>query len=140
MYYIKLFKCYANQLEDLNLKHLFCNTEINTLNELQAKSQLQLEELNTVLKNMKHNTCPGIDGLAADCLVFWNRIKFRVLRVLNYSFRSGTMPLPLRQYIITCLPKPGKPRDCIGNWRSLSMLCVVYKLAAGAIANQMKPF
>ena len=50
------------------------------------------------------------------------------------------MPLSLRQCIITCLPKPGKPRDCIGNWRPLSMLCVVYKLASGAIANRIKPF
>ena len=144
MYYKKLFKSYDNQLEDLNLKHLFCDTEINKLNESQAKSlegELQLEELNTVLKNMKHNKCPGIDGLPAEFLkVFWNRIKFWVLRALNYSFRSGTMPLSLRQCIITCLPKPGKPRDCIGNWRPLSMLCVVYKLASGAIANRIKPF
>ena len=53
MYYKKLIKCYDNQLEDLNRKHLFCNTEINKLNELQAKSlegELQLEELNIVLK------------------------------------------------------------------------------------------
>ena len=50
------------------------------------------------------------------------------------------MSLSLGQRIITCLPKPGKPRDCIGNWRPLSMLCVIYKLASGAIANRMKPF
>ena len=93
MYYKKLFKSYDNQLEDLNLKHLFCDTEINKLNESQAKSvegELQLEELNTVLKKMKHNRCPGIDGLPAEFLkVFWNRIKFWVLQALNYSFRSG---------------------------------------------------
>ena len=63
MYYEKIFKSYDYQLEDLNLKHLFCDTEINKLNESQAKSlegELQLEELNTVLKKMKHNKFPRL--------------------------------------------------------------------------------
>ena len=41
--------------------------------------------------------------------------------------------------MITCLPKNGKSRDNIQNWRPLSMLSVVYKLCSAAIANRIKP-
>ena len=143
-YYKKLFNSNDNQMEEPDLKQLLNKMDTNKLSKDQAESlegELKLTELNTVLKNMKHNKCPGIDGLPSEFLkVFWSRIKYWVLRALNHSFSKGTMPLSLRQCIITCLPKPGKQRDLISNWRPLSILSVIYKLASGAIANRIKPF
>ena len=143
-YYRQLFMSHDSQIQELKLDKLLGKIEVNKLSETQAKSlegELELKELNLVLKNMKHNKCPGIDGFPAEFFkVFWGKIKFWILRALNYSFRNGTMPLSLRQCVITCLPKPGKPREFIGNWRPLSMLCVIYKLASGAIANRIKPY
>ena len=90
---------------------------------------------------MKHNKTPGIDGFPSEVYkVFWKHLKFCVLNALNDSIARGRLPLPLRQCVITCLPKKGKNRDMIKNWRPLSMLSVLYKLASAAIANRLKPY
>ena len=144
LFYQKLFKSNENQTEYTNLENLMGSISINKLTDAQAISlegDLKIEELNVALKNMKNGKTPGIDGLPAEFLkVFWNKIKFWILRALNYSFKSGTMPLTLRQCIITCLPKPGKQRELLSNWRPLSMLSVIYKLASASIANRIKPY
>ena len=38
------------------------------------------------------------------------------------------------------LTKKGKKCEMIKNWRPLSMLSVLYKLASAAIANRLKPY
>ena len=43
-----------------------------------------------------------------------------------------------KQGVITCLPKPNKSRHYLQKWRPISLLNVVYKLAASVIANRMK--
>ena len=48
------------------------------------------------------------------------------------------MSISLRQCIITCLPKPQKDRILMKNWRPISLLSVIYKLASGAIASRLK--
>ena len=89
---------------------------------------------------MKNGKSPGIDGLPNKFLkVFWNKLKFWILRALNFSFKNRIMPLTLRQCITTCLPKPEKPRELLSNWRPLPMLSVIYKLASTSIANRIKP-
>ena len=40
--------------------------------------------------------------------------------------------------LITCIPKGNKDRSLIKNWRPISLLCVIYKLASGVIANRLK--
>ena len=44
----------------------------------------------------------------------------------------------MRQAIITCLPKSGKPRNSLKNWRPISLLNVTFKLASATIANRLK--
>ena len=43
-----------------------------------------------------------------------------------------------KQGIITCLPKSNKDRHYLKNWRPISLLNVVYKLASAVIANRIK--
>ena len=50
------------------------------------------------------------------------------------------MSTSLRQSIITCLPKGHKDRTNLKNWRPISLLCVVYKMASAAIAERIKPY
>ena len=39
---------------------------------------------------------------------------------------------------ITCIPKENKPKQFLKNWRPLTLLDTVYKIASGAIANRIK--
>ena len=43
-----------------------------------------------------------------------------------------------KQGVITCLPKPNKSRHYLKNWRPISLLNVVYKLASSVISNRLK--
>ena len=65
-------------------------------------------------------------------------MKFFVLRCLNQSYATGNLPQTLRTCVITCLPKQNKSRQFLKNWRPISLLNVVYKIASSAIANRLK--
>ena len=98
------------------------------------------EELSLVLKKSKNNKSPGIDGILAEFLkVFWGKLKILVTNAINACYLKGELSVSLRKGIITCLPKENKDRKFIKNWRPISLLCVIYKLASAALAERLKP-
>jgi len=42
--------------------------------------------------------------------------------------------------MITCIPKDGKSKLYIKNWRPISLLNVDYKIISGVIANRIKKY
>ena len=48
------------------------------------------------------------------------------------------MSITQRQGIITCIPKENKSRSFLKNWRPITLLNIVYKIASGSIANRLK--
>ena len=82
---------------------------------------------------------PGQDEFTVEFLkYFWIDISYFVLRSLNYGYRIGNLSVTQKQGIITCIPKTNKCRQTLKNWRPISLLNVVYKLASAVIANRMK--
>ena len=142
-YYEELFKSKDNMLHNFNLQTLLQGQNIKRITDAEAKNiegYLTVQEISYALKNTKNNKSPGLDGFPAEFFkVFWNSLKHCVTKAINASFNKGLMSLSLRQCVITCLPKNGKMRENIQNWRPLSMLSVVYKLCSAAIANRIKP-
>ena len=61
-----------------------------------------------------------------------------MLRSLNHGYTIGELSLTQKQGIITCIPKDNKPNIFLKNWRPLTLLDNVYKLASGTIANRIK--
>ena len=89
---------------------------------------------------MKNCKSPGIDGISADFLkVFWIRLKYFVTNCINFCYKKGKLSYSLRESIITCLPKGNEDRQCLKNWRPISLLCVIYKMASAVIAERIKP-
>ena len=142
-FYQNLFKSNDSALKDCNLKMLLKDVHVKVLSDNQAKlmeGYLTTTELSIALKNTKNNKTPGLDGFPSEFFkVFWKDLKYIITKALNSSYDKGLLPLSLRQCVITCLPKKGKSRKYIKNWRPLSMLSVIYKLASAAIANRIKP-
>ena len=142
-YYEEFFKSKDNMLHNFNLQTLLQGQNIKRITDAEAKNiegYLTVQEISYALKNTKNNKSPGLDGFPAEFFkVFWNSLKHCVTKAINASFNKGLMSLSLRQCVITCLPKNGKMRENIQNWRPLSMLSVVYKLCSAAIANRIKP-
>ena len=61
-----------------------------------------------------------------------------VVRSINYGFSKGELSITQRERIITCIPKDNKPRHFVKNFRPISLLNCVYKIASGVIAARIK--
>ena len=88
---------------------------------------------------MKNNKSPGLDGYTVEFLkFFWNDIGHFVLRSVNEGYNSGELSVSFRRGVITCIPKQDKCKFLLKNWRPISLLSVLYKLASLCIAERMK--
>ena len=142
-FYSNLFENKDYTLEEIDLNNLFKDHTIKRLDLREAVKNdgyLSIHELGTALKNMKNGRSPGIDGFSCEFFkVFWSKLKHFIHKSINYSFDEGSLPLTLRRCLLTCLPKGNKPREFIKNWRPVSLLSVIYKIASSAVANRIKP-
>ena len=88
---------------------------------------------------MKNSKSPGNDGFTVEFFkFFWRDLGVHILRSINYAYENGLLSVTQKQGIITCLPKPNKPRHLLKNWRPISLLNVIYKIMSSAIANRLK--
>ena len=141
-FYSSLFSDRNPPITDTYLDSLLINYDTRKLTDLESdalEGELKLDEISLALKNMKNNKTPGIDGFPAEFFkVFWNQLKYFVHRAINFAYNSKCMSVSMRTCIINCLPKGNKPREFLKNWRPISLLSVLYKLASSAIANRLK--
>ena len=138
-FYANLFRSRESELEQVDLERLLTGAKIKKIKDLDLGTPLTTNELEKVLKRMKNNKTPGMDGLSSKFLkVFWSRLKFFITKALNSCFEKGILSTTLRTCIINCIPKGSKNRSSLKNWRPISLLCVTYKLASGVIADRLK--
>ena len=130
-----------NKIDDTHISNVLGENETK-LSDQEAENlegEITLTELAQALKNMKNDKSPGLDGFTAEFFkFFWIDIGVFVLRSLNMGYRTGNLSVTQKQGVITCLPKPNKNRHFLKNWRPISLLNVVYKLASAVIANRIK--
>ena len=113
--------------------------KLSNVDAEKLEGEILYSELTQALKNMKNDKSPGLDGFTVEFFkFFWSDLGLFVLRSLNYGYRNGNLSVTQRQGIITCLPKPGKNRHFLKNWRPISLLNVIYKLASSVIAGRIK--
>ena len=121
------------QIDDLQRPKL----DQDTSNSLEG--HITLDELALALRGMKNEKSPGIDGFSAEFFkFFWRDVGQFMLRSINEGYDSGALSVSLRRGVITCLPKPEKSRFFLKNWRPISLLSVIYKMASACIANRLK--
>ena len=88
---------------------------------------------------MKNDKSPGLDGFTVEFFkFFWIDIGCFILKSLNYGYCTGSLSITQKQGVITCIPKPNKSRFTLKNWRPISLLNVIYKLASAVISNRLK--
>ena len=141
-FYKSLYENKDDQLQNIELGEYIKDAKLTKLNNIEAaklEGVLTLKEISEVLYNMKHDKSPGITGFTAEFFkTFWRQLGHFVLRSLNHGYKTGELAITQRQGIITCIPKENKPKQYLKNWRPLTLLDIVYKLASGSIANRIK--
>ena len=61
------------------------------------------------------------------------------MRAINDGFDKGEMSPSQKEGIIICIPNGDKLREYLKkNWRPISLLNIVYKIATSYIAERMK--
>ena len=90
---------------------------------------------------MKNRKSPGLDGYTTEFYkFFWNDISDFLIKSYNFSLEKGTFSTSQTQGLITCIPKEGKSKFNLKNWRPITLLNVDIKIASAALANRIKPF
>ena len=88
---------------------------------------------------MKNDKSPGMDGFTNEFYkFFWKEINLFSIRSFNHGYEKGHLSVTQRQGVITCLPKEGKSKFYIKNWRPISLLNVDYKICSSSIAKRLK--
>lgn len=99
---------------------------------------LSVEELQFVLRAMKNGKAPGCDGLPPEFFRrFWEDLGPLLLQSFQHSLRVGKLTPDQRRGIISLIPKKGKDKTCIQNWRPISMLNTDFKILAKALARRL---
>ena len=142
LFYENLYSNKDSQLIDINLYELFNNKDIKKLNKDESDSiegPITYQEAALILKAMSNNRSPGSDDFSTEFFkMFWKKMGHFVVRCINYGFSKGELSITQREGIITCIPKENKPRHFVKNYRPISLLNCVYKIASGVIANRIK--
>lgn len=130
-------------MDDADLDYLKKDTRILNCNEtIGLEGEITLSEIALALKNMKNNKTiksPGPDGFTTELYkFFFTDIGHFLVRSFNESFHSGTLSTTQYQGVITYIPKEGKPKQFIKNWRPISLLNVSYKLLSSCVASRIK--
>ena len=143
-FYTKLYtsKNSFDTSSDQEKKTFFNDThQINRLDEDEKQScegEITIEECEKVIKTMKNNKSPGVDGLPCEFYkVFWLDMKDIFVRSINTNYQNGKMSNSQRQSVIALIPKKDKDIRYLKNWRPISLLNTDYKIAAKVIAQRI---
>jgi len=136
-------KLYRDKNTDCHLTdEVLKNLHIKKLTSEQAETlegPITYKELSSIVKEMKNNKSPGLDGYTVEFFkFFWLDLGQIILRALNEAYLKGELSITHRRGVITCIPKPDKDRRFLGNWRPITLLTTVYKMASGCISKRIK--
>ena len=126
----------SNWAESLNMT---CHQKLIEDESSMIEGQITYEEMAKTVKAMPNNKTPGSDGFPVEFFkFFWKDLSKILLKGINESYDDEEFSFVQREGIITCLPKENKDRRFLRNWRPITLLNTVYKIASSCIAKRIK--
>ena len=81
-----------------------------------------------------------MDGYSAELFkTFWPQLGHYFSNCVHECYENNSLSRSQTQGLITCLPKTGKARDLLKNWRPILLLNTTYKLISLCITNRLRP-
>ena len=112
---------------------------LNNTKKEKLEENINLTEIETVLFKMKNNKSPGPDGYSYEFFkIFWENLKFLMLNTFKEYLDNKRINDQQNLGIITCLPKQGKDRRYMKNWRPITLLNSTYKIFSGLLAERLR--
>ena len=138
-FYESLYSSKEDSLLDVNLAEILDGPILSDQERQSLEGLITLPEALSALKKMDSNKSPGSDGFSSEFYTFfWSDLGVFLVRSFNHSFLIGELSSTQKQGIITCLPKEGKSKRFIQNWRPITLLNTSYKIASSVIAERIK--
>ena len=140
-FYSSLYTSREQDIQNINLTEILDNdTPILRDDEaLAIEGPITFTEAGITLRKMQNNRSPGSTGFTTEFFkFFWKDLGHMVVKSLNFGFNKGELSTTQKEGIITCIPKGGKSRKHIKNWRPISLLNITYKIGSGCISNRLK--
>ena len=98
-----------------------------------------IEEVERALDRMKTGKAPGLDGIAAECLKKGGTALTEwMVRLVNYSFESGEVPMDWMSACVVPLYKGKGDRHECSSYRGISLLCVPGKVYARILIDRVR--
>ena len=120
-------------------KYLHNVTKISNHTKLIKDSDIEIEELEYAIKLSTQNKAPGPDGFSNEFFKFFvEDLKHWILRYFREAIENDFFSETALEGIITCIPKQGKLRNDLKDWRPLTLLNSIYKFYSSIIANRLK--
>ena len=140
-FYEKLYR-EKNTLDinNSNYAHIANNLpKLNNIEKQHIDEKITLDDLKHIVYKSKNNKSPGPDGFTNEFYkIFWKQIKLLLLKLMNFYEMNGNLNKSQLSGIITCIPKGGKLRNDLKNWRPITLLNSIYKFYSGILAERFK--
>lgn len=97
-------------------------------------------EVKNTIKNLKNSLSTGWDGISSSFLKFAvDTLALPITIICNLCFRTGTFPDALKRSVVIPIHKSGD-RDCISNYRPISLLPAIAKVIEKIINKRLKSY
>ena len=127
-------------VEDFLGNHLDSLTKLTETEKSNCEGPIKMAEIVLFLKKLKNNKSPGLTGFTGEFYkFFFNDFKYWLHDSLNFTYENEKLPVSQNIGITTLLPKPGKDKQQLKNWRPLCLLSTYYKIISGIISERLKP-
>lgn len=139
-FYSNLFKSTKPDKDEINkyLRNTKIKNKLQMDEMMSCEGEITIHECESVLKHMKRNKSPGIDGLPTEFYcTFWEEIKELLVTVYNECFQKGELSYSQRTAILSLIFKKGD-RLLLKNYRPISLATTDYKILAFVLASRLQ--